>query len=547
MKKKFSLLALLAALMLVLAACGFGGGSDDADKDSSDGGDKSSDKTLNLSVTSEPPSLNPQLATDSTSGGIIKNVFEGLTRVDNKGEVQNAIAEDVQVSDDKLTYTFKLRDAKWSNGDPVVAGDFAYAWKFALDPKNASEYASILYPIKGAQAFNEGKGKAEDLGIKVVDDKTLEVTLENPTPYFLELTAFYTYMPVNEKVVSGEKNWAAEAGDKYVTNGPFTLDEWKHNDSITLKKNADYWDADNVALSTVNIKMVESEATANRMFDSGDLDYLGSPYQVVSLDKMNTYKDQGILKSQPYAAVYEYKLNTTEGPTKNKNIRKALAMSIDREGLIKNVLKGGQTPALADVPVAIEGYENDNNLFEGNNIDEAKKYLEKGMKELGIKNAKDLKIGISINTSEAHAAVAQFIQEGWKKNLGIETTIDNSEWQVFLDKVSALDYQVARMGWIADYNDAYTFLERYDTAKNGNNDTGWENKEYKDLMNKALKETDADKRTEFLKEGQKILVEEMPVIPVYFYSNEYVMKDYVKNMGPDKLGNVSLKEVDIEK
>lgn len=547
MKKKFSLLALLAALMLVLAACGFGGGSDDADKDSSDGGDKSSDKTLNLSVTSEPPSLNPQLATDSTSGGIIKNVFEGLTRVDNKGEVQNAIAEDVQVSDDKLTYTFKLRDAKWSNGDPVVAGDFAYAWKFALDPKNASEYASILYPIKGAQAFNEGKGKAEDLGIKVVDDKTLEVTLENPTPYFLELTAFYTYMPVNEKVVSGEKNWAAEAGDKYVTNGPFTLDEWKHNDSITLKKNADYWDADNVALSTVNIKMVESEATANRMFDSGDLDYLGSPYQIVSLDKMNTYKDQGILKSQPYAAVYEYKLNTTEGPTKNKNIRKALAMSIDREGLIKNVLKGGQTPALADVPVAIEGYENDNNLFEGNNIDEAKKYLEKGMKELGIKNAKDLKIGISINTSEAHAAVAQFIQEGWKKNLGIETTIDNSEWQVFLDKVSALDYQVARMGWIADYNDAYTFLERYDTAKNGNNDTGWENKEYKDLMNKALKETDADKRTEFLKEGQKILVEEMPVIPVYFYSNEYVMKDYVKNMGPDKLGNVSLKEVDIEK
>jgi oligopeptide transport system substrate-binding protein len=547
MKKKFSLLALLAALMLVLAACGFGGG-DDSDKDSSDGGDKtSSDKTLNLSVTSEPPSLNPQLATDSTSGAIIKNVFEGLTRVDNKGEVQNAVAEDVQVSDDQLTYTFKLRDTKWTNGDPVVAGDFAYAWKFALDPKNASEYASILYPIKGAQAFNEGKGKEEDLGIKVVDDKTLEVTLENPTPYFLELTAFYTYMPVNEKVVSGEKNWAAEAGDKYVTNGPFTLAEWKHNDSITMKKNADYWDADNVALSTVNVKMVESEATANRMFDSGDLDYLGSPYQVVSLDKMNTYKDQGILKSQPYAAVYEYKLNTTEGPTKNVNIRKALAMSIDREGLIKNVLKGGQTPAMADVPVAIEGYENDNNLFEGNNVDEAKKYLEKGMKELGIKDAKDLKIGISINTSEAHAAVAQFIQEGWKKNLGIESTIDNSEWQVYLDKVSALDYQVARMGWIADYNDAYTFLERYDTAKNGNNDTGWENKEYKSLLEKAVKETDEAKRTTYLKDAQKVLADEMPVIPIYFYSNEYVAKDYVKNMAPDKLGNVSLKEVDIEK
>lgn len=547
MKKKFSLLALLAALMLVLAACGFGGSDDKSDGDKSSGGDKSADKTLNLSITSEPPSLNPQKATDSTSGAIIKNVFEGLTRVDSDGKVQNAAAEDVKVSDDKLTYTFTLRDAKWTNGDPVVAGDFAYAWKWALDAKNASEYASILYPIKGAQAYNEGKGKVEDLGIKVVDDKTLEVTLENPTPYFLELTAFYTYMPVNEKVVSENDNWFAEAGDTYVTNGPFTLDEWKHNDSITMKKNEDYWDKDNVALSTVNVKMIESEATANREFDSGNLDYLGAPYNVVSLDKMNTYKDKGILKSEPYAAVYEYKLNTKEGPTKNVNIRKALAMSIDREGLIKNVLKGGQTPALADVPVAIEGYENDNNLFEGNNTDEAKKYLEKGLKELGLKDASDLKIAISINTSEAHAAVAQFIQEGWKKNLGIETTIDNAEWQVFLDKVSALDYQVGRMGWIADYNDAYTFLERYDTAKNGNNDTGWENKEYKELMAKAMKETDEAKRTEFLKDGQKILMDEMPVIPIYFYSNEYVAQDYVKNMGPDKLGNVNLKDVDIEK
>lgn len=547
MKKKFSLLALLAALMLVLAACGFGGSDDKSDGDKSSGGDKSADKTLNLSITSEPPSLNPQKATDSTSGAIVKNVFEGLTRVDSDGKVQNAAAEDVKVSDDKLTYTFTLRDAKWTNGDPVVAGDFAYAWKWALDAKNASEYASILYPIKGAQAYNEGKGKVEDLGIKVVDDKTLEVTLENPTPYFLELTAFYTYMPVNEKVVSENDNWFAEAGDTYVTNGPFTLDEWKHNDSITMKKNEDYWDKDNVALSTVNVKMIESEATANREFDSGNLDYLGAPYNVVSLDKMNTYKDKGILKSEPYAAVYEYKLNTKEGPTKNVNIRKALAMSIDREGLIKNVLKGGQTPALADVPVAIEGYENDNNLFEGNNTDEAKKYLEKGLKELGLKDASDLKIAISINTSEAHAAVAQFIQEGWKKNLGIETTIDNAEWQVFLDKVSALDYQVGRMGWIADYNDAYTFLERYDTAKNGNNDTGWENKEYKELMAKAMKETDEAKRTEFLKDGQKILMDEMPVIPIYFYSNEYVAQDYVKNMGPDKLGNVNLKDVDIEK
>lgn len=547
MKKKFLSLLFLSALMLVLAACNFGGSKDKTDDSSKATETKSEDKTLNLTIASEPPSMNPQLATDSTSGGIIRSVFEGLTRIDKDGKVQNAAAQDVKVSDDKLTYTFTLRDQKWSNGDQVVAGDFAYAWKFALNPKNASEYASILYPIKGAQAYNEGKGSEDALGIKVVDDKTLEVTLENPTPYFLELTAFYTYMPVNGKVAKDNKNWAAEAGDTYVTNGPFKLDEWKHSDSITLKKNDDYWDASNVALNTVNMKMVDSEVTANRMFQSGDIDYLGAPFQTVPLDAIDGYKKDKTLKSQPYAAVYEYKFNTKGKFTKNANIRKALTLAINRQGLVDDVTKGGQSPALSNVPIAIAGFEEENTGFKDNDIEGAKKALEAGMKELGIKKASDIKLGLSINTSEAHQSVAQYIQEGWNKNLGIEVKIDNSEWQVYLEKVSALDYDVARLGWVADYNDAYTFLERYSTAKNGNNETGWENPQYKSLMEKAAKEADEAKRLEYLKEGNKILMQEFPVAPIYFYVNNYVEKDYVKNMAPNKLGEIDLKSVDIQK
>lgn len=547
MKKKILALVLLSALMLVLGACNFGGSSDKKDDIPSSSGTKSEDKTLNLTIPSEPPSMNPQLANDSTSGGIIRSIFEGLTRVDKDGNVQNAAAEDVKVSDDKLTYTFTLRDSKWTNGDPVVAGDFDYAWKWALDPKNASEYATILYPIKGAQAYNEGKGSAEDIGIKVVDDKTLEVTLENPTPYFLELTAFYTYMPVNEKVVKDNKKWAAEAGDTYVTNGPFKLDEWKHSDSITITKNADYWDKDNVALSTINMKMVESEATANRMFQSGDIDYLGSPFQTVPLDAIDGYKKDKALKNEPYAAIYEYKFNTKGKYTSNANIRKALTLAINRQGLIDNVIKGGQPPALSAVPIAIDGFEDENNVFKDNDMEGAKKALEAGMKELGIKKASDIKLSISINTSEAHAAIAQYIQEGWHKNLGIEVKMDNSEWQVYLDKVTALDYDVARMGWIADFNDAYTFLEHYTSAKNGNNDTGWENAEYKAIMQKVIKEQDETKRLEYLKEANKMLLEEYPIAPIYFYVNNYVIKDHVKNMAPNKLGEIDLKSVDIQK
>lgn len=531
--------------MVVLAACGFGG----KDKEEDKGGEKGKDskQDLNLVIPSEPPSLNPQKATDSTSGAILRSAFEGLTRIDKDGKVQPAVAEKIDVSEDQKTYTFKLRDSKWSNGDAVTAEDFKYAWTYALDPKNASEYASILYPIKNAQAFNDGKAKVEDVGIEVKDDKTLVVNLENPTPYFTEITAFYTSMPVNAKVAKENKKWSAEGGEGYVSNGPFTLSEWKHSASLTLKKNDQYWDKDNVSLNTVKIQMVESEATANRMFKNGDIDFLGSPFQTVPLDAIDGYKKDKSLNIEDYAAIYEYKFNTTGKFTKNANIRKALALSINRQGLIDNVTKGQQTPAVGMVPKAIAGFEDDRGYMKDNDIDEAKKALEAGMKELGIKDAKDISVGISINTSEAHAAIAQYIQEGWNKNLGINVKIDNSEWQVFLDKMTSLDYDIGRMGWIADYNDAYTFLERYDTAKNGNNDTGWESKEYKALMEKVVKETDAAKREQYLKDAEKILMTEFPVAPVYYYTNLWVEKDYVKNMAPSRLGEISLKDVKLEK
>jgi len=547
--KKFLLLTVLAVFSLVLAACGFGGdSSDDSKDDKKDSGssETASSKELNLVITSEPPSLHPQLATDSTSSAVLINVFEGLTRLDADGQPQAAMAEKWDVSEDGLTYTFHLRDAKWTNGDPVVAGDFEYAWKWALNPENLSEYASVFYPIKGAEAYNTAAGTVEDVGIKAEDDKTLVVTLTNPTAYFLELTAFKTYLPINQKVVEGSDDWYTDAGENFVTNGPFTLDTWKHNESLVLKKNDGYWDAANVALNTVNIDMVENESTAVTKFKNGEIDYLGSPYQTVALDAIDGFKADGSLKIADYAAIYWYKFNVTDKVTSNANIRKALTLAIDRQGLIDNVTKGEQKPALGMVPSAISGFEEDRGYYKDNDIEGAKAALEAGMKELGIKDPKDVKINISFNTSEGHAAIAQFIQEGWSKNLGITVSLDNSEWQVYLEKLNVLDYQVGRMGWIADYNDPYTFLEMYDTAKNGNNDTGWENPKYKELLKQSVAEVDTAKRLEQLKEAEAIAVSEFPVAPIYYYTNLYVEQDYVKNMAPDRLGNIQLKNVDLD-
>ncbi|POZ57727.1 Oligopeptide-binding protein OppA [Lysinibacillus sphaericus] len=545
--KKFLLLTVLAVFSLVLAACGFGGDSSDKAKDDKkDSGSSETAKELNLVIPSEPPSLHPQLATDSTSSAILINVFEGLTRADADGQPQPAMAEKWDVSEDGLTYTFHLRDAKWTNGDPVVAGDFEYAWKWALNPENLSEYASVFYPIKGAEAYNTGAGSVDEVGIKAEDEKTLVVTLANPTAYFLELTAFKTYSPINQKVVEGKDDWYAEAGENYVTNGPYTLDTWKHSDSIVLKKNEGYWDAANVAVNTVNIGMVENEATAVTMFKNGEIDYLGSPYQTVALDAIDGFKADKSLNIDDYAAIYWYKFNTTDKITGNANIRKALTLAIDRQGLIDNVTKGEQKPALGMVPSAISGFEKDRGYYKDNDVEGAKAALEAGMKELGIKDAKDIKINLSFNTSEAHASIAQYIQEGWSKNLGITVSLDNSEWQVYLEKLNVLDYQIGRMGWIADYNDPYTFLEMYDTAKNGNNDTGWENPKYKELLKQSVAEVDTAKRLELLKEAEAIAVSEFPVAPIYYYTNLSVKQKYVKNMGPDRLGIIQLKNVDLD-
>ena len=557
--KKFLLLTILAVFSLVLAACGFGGETTEKPKDEgNDSGstETTSSKELNLIIPSEPPSLHPQLATDTTSGAILMNVFEGLTRLNDDSKPEAAIAESWEISDDQLTYTFKLREAQWSNGDPVVAGDFVYAWKWALNPNNLSEYSSLLYAIKGGEAYNNydtEKGTEEEftklgeaLGVKAEDDKTLVVTLENPTPYFLELVAFKTYLPINQKVVEGNDKWYTEADENYVTNGPFKLDTWKHNDSIVLTKNADYWDAANVALETVNIGMVENEGTAATMFKAGEIDYLGSPFQTVALDSIDGFKADGSLQIVDYAGIYNYKLNTTDKFTGNANIRKALTLAIDRQGLIENITKGEQKAALGMVPSAIAGFEEDRGYFKDNDMEGAKAALEAGMKELGITDPKEISITISYNTSEAHAAIAQYIQEGWSKNLGITVGLDNAEWQVYLEKLNVLDYQAGRLGWIADYNDAYTFLEMYNSADNGNNDTGWENAEYTELMKQSVVESDPAKRLEIMKKAESIAVAEFPVAPIYYYTNTYVKNDKVSNMFPNALGDIQLKSVDIE-
>ncbi|MBU8725269.1 MULTISPECIES: peptide ABC transporter substrate-binding protein [Bacillus] len=545
MKKRWSVVTLMLIFTLVLSACGFSGNKS-GDSTSSSGEAKT---TLNVNISTEPFSLHPGLANDSTSGSVIRQTFEGLTRINAEGKPENAMASDIKTSADGKTYTFTLRDAKWSNGDPVTAEDFEYAWKWALDPKNESQYAYQLYYIKGAEAANKGEAKVADVGIKAKDKKTLVVELENPTPFFTELTAFYTYMPVNKKVAEKNKNWYTNAGENYVSNGPFVLSQWKHGGTITLEKNNEYWDKDTVKLKKINMSMIKDTNTELSMFQKGELDWAGSPTGNLPTESLQKLKKDGGLKIQTIAGIYNYKFNTEVKPLNNANIRKALAYSINRQAIVDKITQGEQVPAMAIVPPTMEGFtDNKTGYFKDHDVDTAKKLLEKGAKELGYKSVSDLPaLKLSYNTDEAHQKIAQAIQEMWKKDLGLKVELDNSEWNVYIDKIHSGDYQIGRMGWLGDFNDPVNFLELYKDKDGGNNDTGWESKEYKQLLNDSAKETDKTKREEMLKKAEEIIINDMPIAPIYFYTQLWVQDPKLKGVVVSGLGDVQYKWAHFEK
>ncbi|RBP92197.1 oligopeptide transport system substrate-binding protein [Cytobacillus firmus] len=543
MNKRLSIFfSMLLVLSMFLAACSGGGdNADGGEKGGDDGGKSDVPQELRVNINTEPPSLNPGLAEDSTSGTVLRNVLEGLTRINQDGKPEKAMADDIKVSEDGKTYTFTIRDANWSNGDPVIAKDFEYAWKWALDPANNSTYAYQLYYLEGAEAFNTGKGEKDAVGVKAIDEKTLEVKLVNPTPYFEELTAFYTYLPVNSKIAEANPEWATDAGENFTTNGPFHLVEWAHSDKIVLEKSETYWDAETVKLDSIEMIMINDPNTELSMFDNGELDWAGAPTGALPTDAMQALKDEGRLVTQPIAGIYNYKFNTTAEPFNNVNIRKAFAHAINRQELIDNILQGEQLPAMAIVPPSMFE-ENEKGYFSDNDVEKAKEYLQKGLEELGYKDASELPaVTLSYNTSEAHQKIAQAIQDMWKQNLGVEVTLDNAEWNVFLDNVNQMDYQVARMGWLGDFNDAINFLEMYRDADGGNNNTGWESKEFQDLLAKSATETDPEARQQLLKDAEAVFMEDMPVAPIYFYTNNWVQAENLKDVAVSGLGDVQYK------
>lgn len=340
--------------------------------------------------------------------------------------------------------------------------------------------------------------------------------------------------------MSANPDWAKEAGPNYTSNGPFKLTQWEHKTKLVLEKNEHYWDAQNVKLSKIEMNIINDANTELSMLENGDLDWAGAPTGNVPLDAMQTLKEKGLLEITPKAGTYWYEFNTEQKPFNNKKIRQAFAYAISRKDIVDNVTQGGELVATAIVPPTMFA-ENEKGLFVDNDVEKAKQLLAEGMKEEGYASVEALPpITLSYNTEEAQTKIAQAVQDMWQKNLGIHVKLENQEWNVYYENIKNGKYQVARMGWTGDFNDPINFLEIFRT-KEGNNHTGWEKKEFADLLAASSKEGDAAKRKAILQNAEKLLVDDMPVIPFYFKSTVYAKNPNLKGVVISGLGNVQYK------
>jgi oligopeptide transport system substrate-binding protein len=516
MKKWLWLLAVVMLISTALAGCG--GGSDKSSGASKDSG-KNIKQEMTLNAMSEPPSLDPALAVDTTSGWILDHTFEGLYTKDQKGSPVLGAAKDVKTSDDGKTYTFTIRDdAKWSDGSPVTAQDFEYAWKRVLNPATGGQFAFYLYYIKGAENYNKGKGPVENVGVTAKDNKTLVVELNAPLGYFKELLTMWTFYPVKKELVEKNKNWAAEANG-YVSNGPFKLTEWKHDSQVVVAKNENYWDKKVVNLTKVTWKMVNDATTYYQMYKTGELDSIATlPTDVVAQEKSSKE-----FKNVPYFGTYMYMFNVKKAPFTNAKIRQAFNMSINREALTQNITKAGESPAYAFVPPGVKTSEGDFRKAGGKYIKEdaaeAKKLLQEGMAEEGWKTLPE--VTLLYNTAENHKKIAEAVQEMIKKNLGVTIKLANQEWKTYLNTTAQGNYQMARMGWIGVLLDPAVILDYY-LGGSPNNRTGWKNEKYDSLIAQAKTEQNPDKHFQLLHDAEKVLMEDLPFMPVYHYTNTYL-------------------------
>ncbi|PYE85400.1 peptide ABC transporter substrate-binding protein [Pseudoroseicyclus aestuarii] len=485
-------------------------------------------QTFTYRVLDEFPSIDPNLIEDVEGSNIGRNLFEGLMNQDETGEVVPGVATGYEVSDDGLTYTFTLRDdARWSNGEPVTASDFVYSWQRAADPATASEYQWYmgLMQIENVDAVIAGDMDPSELGVEATDDHTLTVTLSQPLPYFAQMVTHTTTFPVPQATIEEFGDSWTQPGNM-VSNGAYVLADRVAQEYITLEKNPEYWDADNVYITEVTALIINDENQALTRWEAGELDRTDVPAgQFPQLQE--EYGDEAV--SVPQLCTYYYNVNLSDQGLEaldDQRVREALSLAIDRDIIVENVLAGGQRPAYTLTHWATAGFEAPEVEVAQMTQEERNERAKELMAEAGYgEDGEPLNLDILYNTSEAHQQVAVAVGQMWQQTLGVTTQLDNMEWQTFLNERHNLNYPaIARAGWCADYNEASSFLDIMDT-NSSYNDSGFSNEEYDNLLTEAKTAEDPQP---LYQQAEEIIVQEWPILPIYHYASVFMLDDTIK-------------------
>lgn len=561
-RKITALLLALAMMVSVLAACNNGGNNSSAtssetstaskaDSTSSDTSETSEALTpeatgmypgtteagaITTSVTAEPPDMNTITSTDALAHNLMRHLYTGLVTYDEKDLVVPGVAEDWTMSEDGLVYTFNLReDAKWSNGDTVTANDFYFAWSELLNPEVASEYAYFAYIIENAEAYYKGEAKLEDVGMKVVDDYTFEVTLKAPTAYALDSFAFAAFAPVNQKFYEevGADKYNTEV-ENFCTNGAYNLDSWVHDDSLVFAKNEEYYDAANTAsIKKITFKIIADANTGLNAFQAGELDMM----QSVTGDQTTLLEGEGYpVQSYNDGSSWYLEYNLNVKGMDNVKIRKAIGLAVDKEAFIASILKNKSTPATSYVPAGMAGLKEDFEVEVGDlypttaQIDEAKKLLEEGLAEAGM-TAEELSANLNMLIDDTTTAknIGAFMQEQLRANLGLDLEIQSMTFKERLARMTAKDFVIVMAGWGPDYNDPNTFMDLWITD-GGNNHTSYANPAYDKLIADAALEVNAETRMGYFYDAEKILAEDVPMYPIYWRKVNFVTSEKLQGV-----------------
>lgn len=544
MKSKRFITTLLVFAMLLVAITGCGGNGNQNASNGSDVADGAmdADQHINTFISMQPNTMDPSKGSDMYGNDIIMNTLEPLIRVDEdedgNAKYVEAGAESYTISEDGLVYTFKLRDNKWSDGVDVTAKDYEYGIKRTVDPATAAPLASQVFPVLNGEAINNGEVDVEELGVKAIDDKTLEITLGSPLPYFLDLVITRSYMPQRADLVEKFGDQYATAPENTPSCGPFVLDDWIMNSNLELVKNTEFWNAENVKPEKVNIQILSDENTINTALQSGDLDYaaIGDPKwqaQFKDDDNFEYFK-----RENPWTGYLLFNMNE-DSNVSNVKIRKAISVALDRQELIDSTMHGTPVVAYSFVPhtVSIKG-EEFNKSGEGplkelmDEVKDPKALLIEGMKEAGL-GEDPSKLNINFQGSGNATQVrlmTEFMKQNLEEKLGIVVDVTDNDWNAFTSKLNAGDFDICWLGWGADFNDPANFLDTLYSKAAVYPSQGFKNDRYDELIEASQSEMDTEKRAEMLREAEKIaLYEDVAISPINHAVANIFRRAYVRD------------------